>query len=123
MPLNQPVCFLATDHPERSRAFYEDTLGLEFIVDEPMALVFRTGGRPLRIQKVDRFDAAPQTVLGWEVENIEAALHELVRRGVECERYEFLQQNDLGVWVSPSGAKIAWFRDPCGNLLSLTQPA
>lgn len=121
MKFDRPIFFLATDHAVRSRTFYEEALGLEFVADEPAALVFRNGDRPLRIQKVDRFDPAAQTVLGWEVGDIGSAIDVLKNRGVEFARFEFLEQDDLGVWTSPSGARVAWFKDPCGNLLSLTQ--
>ena len=119
--LNQPILFLATTDPVRSRAFYEEVLGLTFVADEPWALVFDVGGTALRIQKVEELSEVRYTVLGWAVEDIRQAMIELVERDVAFEQYEFLPQDEHGVWETPSGVKIAWFTDPDGNTLSLTE--
>ena len=119
--LNQPIRFLATANPERARAFFEKTLGLTFVSDEPPALVFQVGQSMLRIQKVDRVQAPPYTSLGWDVPDIRKTVRELKSAGVEFQRYEGLKQDDDGIWHAPSGAYIAWFRDPDGHVLSLTQ--
>ncbi len=119
--LDNPVMFLATANAERSRAFYEGVLGLEFVADEPPALVFRVGDRMLRIQKVDRVIAAPYTALGWAVENIRQTVRGLRSVGVSFQRYQGMNQDDDGIWHAPSGALIAWFQDPDGHILSLTQ--
>ena len=119
--LDEPVMFLATADSDRSRAFYERVLGLAFVADEPYALVFRVGHSRLRIQKVDRVPRVSHTVLGWAVRNIRSAVAELTEAGAAFQRYQGLDQDDQGIWRSPSGALVAWFRDPDGNTLSLTQ--
>jgi len=118
---DQPILFLATADPTRARGFYEDVLGLTFAADEPWALVFDVAGTQLRIQKVDELPEVPYTVLGWRVEDIRQAMTELTERGVAFVQYEFLPQDEHGVWETPSGVKIAWFTDPDGNTLSLTE--
>jgi catechol 2,3-dioxygenase-like lactoylglutathione lyase family enzyme len=119
--LDRPVIFLATSDPERSRAFYEGTLGLRFVRDDGHALVFDLGNVPLRIQKVDEVDVVRRTVLGWSVPDIEAVVSRLEAEGVELERYPGLDQDANGVWLSPGGTRVAWFKDPDGNTLSLAQ--
>jgi catechol 2,3-dioxygenase-like lactoylglutathione lyase family enzyme len=115
------IAFVATADPAHAREFYENFLGLRFVADEPFALVFDAHGIMLRIAKVREVTVVPFTVLGWKVPNIEAAVTELNARGVRFQRYGGMPQDEFGVWVSPSGAKIAWFKDPDGNTLSLTQ--
>jgi catechol 2,3-dioxygenase-like lactoylglutathione lyase family enzyme len=118
-----PIAFVSTTDPERARAFYQDTLGLTFVADEGFALVFDLAGVMLRVTRVDELRPQPFTVLGWRVDDAEATVRELTGRGVAFERYAGLEQDELGVWRSPSGARIAWFRDPDGNVLSLGQYA
>jgi hypothetical protein len=77
----------------------------------------------LRITAVDPVVAAPYTILGWQVSNIDSMVDDLAGRGVTFLLYENMGQDDRGVWTAPGGAKVAWFRDPDGNTLSLTQPA
>jgi catechol 2,3-dioxygenase-like lactoylglutathione lyase family enzyme len=115
------MAFAATAAPERAIAFYRDTLGLPLTADEPFALVFDAHGTMLRVQKVETVKPAPYTVLGWRVADIGAAVKELAKRGVRFERYDGLKQDRSGVWKSPGGARVAWFTDPDGNVLSLTQ--
>jgi catechol 2,3-dioxygenase-like lactoylglutathione lyase family enzyme len=119
--LDKPVLFVATAKAERARDFYERVLGLAFVADEPYALVFRVGRSMLRIQKVERVPKVPYTVLGWSVRNIRSTVRRLSEAGVAFERYDGLAQDDDGVWHSPGGALVAWFQDPDGNTLSLTQ--
>jgi len=119
--LANPVLFLATANAERSRAFYERVLGLTFVADEPPALVFRVGETMFRIQKVERVHAAPYTALGWAVADIRETVRQLTDRGVTFQRYEGLNQDTEGIWPAPSGALVAWFLDPDGHVLSLTQ--
>jgi catechol 2,3-dioxygenase-like lactoylglutathione lyase family enzyme len=119
--LENPVLFLATANAERSRTFYERVLGLAFVADEPPALVFRVGDRMLRIQKVDRVHTAPYTALGWAVSDIRRTVHDLRAAGVAFQRYEGMNQDGDGIWQAPSGALVAWFQDPDGHVLSLTQ--
>jgi len=120
-PLNRPILFLATANPERSREFYERVLGLAFVADEPYALVFQVGETMLRIQKVEQVLAAPYTALGWAVADIRRTIRDLNAAGVAFQRYEGLNQDEGGIWQAPSGTLVAWFRDPDGYVLSLTQ--
>ena len=115
------VAFVATSKPDSAKSFYEQTLGLRLILDDAFAIVFDANGVMLRVQKVEENAPPPYTVLGWDVADIHATVAELSRKGVRCERYEWLGQDESGVWSAPSGAKIAWFKDPDGNTLSLTQ--
>lgn len=115
------MCFSATRNAEAAKEFYQQTLGLTLIEDSPFALAFDVNGIMLRIQKVQDHVPPKYTSLGWKVDDIEAQIQALSGRGVRFERYERLQQNAAGVWESPSGARVAWFLDPDGNTLSLTQ--
>ena len=115
------MAFVATTQSERARAFYCDVLGLSFEEDSPFALVVRTANATLRIQKVQSFQPLPFTSLGWSVADIKATVKELGEKGVKFERFEGMNQDDLGIWASPSGALVCWFKDPDGNVLSLTQ--
>jgi catechol 2,3-dioxygenase-like lactoylglutathione lyase family enzyme len=119
--LDKPILFLATANAERSRAFYERVLGLEFVADEPPALVFKVGHSMLRIQKVEHVHVAPYTALGWAVSDIRGNIRALREAGVAFSRFEGMNQDSDGIWQSPSGARVAWFQDPEGHVLSLTQ--
>ena len=118
---SDPVSFVATVDAAKARTFYESTLGLKLISDEPFALVFDLNGHLLRVAKLDVFEPADHTVLGWNVSDITATLESLATRGVVFEDYEGMPQDERGIWTSPAGAKVAWFKDPDGNCLSLTQ--
>lgn len=115
------IAFAATTNSERSRAFYERTLGLQLVSDEPFALVFNANGTTIRVQKVGAFQPQPFTALGWQVDDINAAVAALKQRDIHCERFPGMEQDSHGIWVSPGGARIAWFKDPDGNVLSLTE--
>ena len=118
---NQPIIvFIATQNPAASRRFYEDVLGLRFVADEPAALIFDAAGTMLRIQKVDKLAPHPFTSIGWKVSDIHAAVAALVKQGVTFEKYDFLSQDEHGIWTTPDGSGVAWFKDPDGNLVSLT---
>jgi catechol 2,3-dioxygenase-like lactoylglutathione lyase family enzyme len=117
------VGFVATAMPDRAQAFYEGALGLELLEDTPFALVFRAGSTTIRLQKVRSVVVTDYTALGWQVNDIAGVVRELTARGVEFRRYEGLDQDDAGIWRTPDGARVAWFRDPDGNTLSVTQPA
>jgi catechol 2,3-dioxygenase-like lactoylglutathione lyase family enzyme len=115
------MAFVATSDGRRARAFYEGTLGLRVTSDDEFALALDAGGTALRVQKVDGVEPRPFTALGWEVDDIAAVVAALARRGVKFQRYPGMDQDAHGVWRSPSGARVAWFQDPDGNVLSLTQ--
>lgn len=115
------VAFLATTDGTRAAQFYERTLGLRLRYDDDFAVVFEAGNVELRIQKLERFAPQPFTVLGWQVSDIDAVVASLVSSGVQTERYPWLQQDESGIWPAPSGARVVWFKDPDGNLLSVAQ--
>ena len=115
------ISFVATKNPASARKFYEKTLGLKLASDDPFALVFDAKGTMLRVQKVHELHPAKHTVLGWEVDDIRAEIEELTKRGVRFEHFPGLPQDELGIWAAPSGASVAWFKDPDGNTLSLTE--
>jgi len=118
----QIIAFLATSDAKRAKAFYRDVLKLKFQSEDDFALVFDVaGGVMLRIVRVAEPTIAPYTVLGWQVDDIAAEMRALHRRGVRFQKYKGMSQDKSGVWTSPGGAKIAWFKDPDGNTLSLTQ--
>ena len=117
------IAFAATADSARARAFYHALLGLDVLRKDDFALVLDAGGTELRIQKVAAFAPLPHTLLGWSVASIDHVLAALGEKGVAVERYPFLEQDGRGVWTSPSGARVAWLKDPDGNLLSLTEPA
>ena len=119
--LGSVIGFIPTRQPELAREFYEQRLGLRFVADDGFALVFRSGESMIRVVRVAEFTPAQFTILGWESSNIADDVQALVDRGVAFERYGFIQQDALGIWASPSGAKVAWFKDPDGNTLSLSQ--
>ena len=116
------IAFVATRDPARAGQFYGGTLGLRLAADElPFALVFDAHGTMLRVTAVKELTAAGYTVLGWQVANIVEAAKALRDAGVRFERYPGIDQDERGVWTSPGGAKVAWFKDPDGNTLSISQ--
>ena len=115
------MAFAATTDSAKARAFYEGILGLRFVSEDDFAVVYDVQGIELRLQKVGQLVPQPHTVLGWSVAGIEQVVRDIAERGGRFERYASLKQDDAGVWRSPSGAKVAWLKDPDGNLLSLTE--
>lgn len=116
------VTFVLTRDREACKAWYTGTLGLPLVVDDPFASVLDMNGTILRITQIDGYQAGPHPVLGWEVPDIAQAIRGLVDKGVTMTIYEGFGQDALGVWTSPDGkAKVAWFNDPDGNVLSLTE--
>ena len=117
------IAFVAASDLDRARAFYEGVLGLAIVSQDGFAVVVRAGGVTIRIAQPPEVIVAPYTVLGFDVADVAAEAAALVSRGVVFERYDWMgqAQDDNGVWTAPSGAKVAWFKDPDGNLLSLSQ--
>ncbi|HEY4864711.1 MAG TPA: VOC family protein [Candidatus Dormibacteraeota bacterium] len=116
----RPVAFLATADSAQARSFYEGLLELRLLADEEFALVFELGATTLRIAKVGELTPQPFTVFGWVTEDVDATVSELGARGITFQRFGELEQDELAIWTAPSGARVAWFKDPDGNLLSLS---
>lgn len=116
------VAFLATTRPEESRRFYTEVLGLRLLEEHEFALVFEVHGALLRVQKTAQVIVVPYTAFGIEVDDIEAAVDELARRGVSGLRFPQIEQDERGIWLAPGGTRVFWFSDPDGQRLSLSQP-
>ena len=118
------VAFVPSRSPKKSRSFYEHTLGLGFVSEDQFADVFDANGvmvRVVGVSSVEGFKPFPFTILGWSVADIAKTVKGLERKGVKFERYGGMDQDQLGIWTSPSGARIAWFKDPDGNVLSVAE--
>ena len=116
------IGFVSIVDVARAREFYRDTLGLRLVSEEPpFALVFDANGIMLRLGMAKELPPAHGTVLGWEVPDITATVQDLMHAGVQFERYEQLKPDALGIWTAPTGAKVAWFKDPDGNILSVSE--
>ena len=112
----------AVDDLDAARSFYGDTLGIE-VTDEPMGILTLNlaGNRPTMVYPKPDFTPATYTILNFEVDDIDAAVDELVARGVEFERYDGFEQDEKGIAraTSEDEPNIAWFKDPAGNILSV----
>ena len=114
------VAFVPTKDAEKAKAFYVDVLGLRFIKDDGFAMVLDANGIMVRVAKT-QFTPAQFTILGWQVKDIEETAAGLQEKGVRFERFGFFEQDALGIWTAPTGDKVAWFKDPDGNVLSVSQ--
>lgn len=119
----QPVCFVLTANRASAKPFYADVLGLRMMGEDDHAVTFDLGNRtPLRLTDLPGHKGAGHTVLGWHVGDIRSAVTALRAKGVEFKVYEGFGQDADAIWSSPGGgAAVAWFADPDGNVLSLTQ--
>jgi catechol 2,3-dioxygenase-like lactoylglutathione lyase family enzyme len=115
------VAFVPITDGAKARAFYEGVLGLKFIKDDGFALVLEANGIMVRAAKMKEFTPAQFTILGWQVTDIENMVRDLRKKGVKFEIFGFMKQDDLGIWTAPTGDKVAWFKDPDGNVLSVSQ--
>lgn len=116
------VGFIPTKDYEKARAFYEGKLDFQFVSLDQFALVMLVGGHMVRIVKLPNFTPLQATILGWEVDDVKTVATWLRDRGVETEKYPWIRDKELGIWTPPSGdARIAWFKDPDGNILSISQ--
>lgn len=115
------VAFVPIKDSEKARSFYEGVLGLRFVKDDGFALVFEANGIMVRAAQMKDFTPAQFTVLGWQVYEIENLVRDLQKKGVHFEIFGFFQQDELGIWTAPTGDKVAWFKDPDGNILSVSQ--
>jgi catechol 2,3-dioxygenase-like lactoylglutathione lyase family enzyme len=116
------TAFVATRDPARAKEFYGGKLGLRLVADQlPFALVYDANGIRLRVTAVKELHLAGYTVLGWEVPDIAVAVRAMDAAGVHFERFDGVPQNELGIWTAPGGDQVAWFKDPDGNILSVSQ--
>ena len=116
------VTFLGTRNRAAAKSFYCDVLGLNYVKEDPFALVLETDGKILRISELKDFEPRRFTALGWDVGDIEGAAQALKAKGVSFRVYAGFGQDENGIWTSPdNSARVAWFLDPDGNILSLTQ--
>jgi catechol 2,3-dioxygenase-like lactoylglutathione lyase family enzyme len=120
---NTPIiAFIPTLDFDKARAFYVDVLGLRFVDNDGFAMVLDANGTMIRVAKVQPdFKPAMFTILGWKVTEIEKVVAEMAAKGVVFERFSFFEQDALGIWTAPGGNKVAWFKDPDGNTLSVSQ--
>ncbi len=118
-----PVAFIGVTDATKTKHFYAEKLGLKLVSEQlPFALVFDSHGVMLRATLVETVNAAPYTVLGWDVSDLDATVRAMRRAGVEFEIFPGLNDdNELSIWIAPGGSRIAWFRDPDGNMLSVSQ--
>ena len=122
MLANQKLkAFVPTVDTKKARHFYKDVLGLTLLSQDNYALEFDANGTLLRVTAVRELQPHPFTVLGWKVVDISSVIINLNDKGIVFERYDFLQQDALGIWEAPGGTKVAWFKDPDGNILSLDE--
>ena len=115
------VAVVPISEPDIARGFYEGILGLRFVKDDGFALVFDANGTMLRLSKMKQVTPAQFSVLGWQVSGIENVVRDLGKRGVHFEIFGFFKQDELGIWTAPNGDKVAWFKDPDGNTLSVSE--
>jgi catechol 2,3-dioxygenase-like lactoylglutathione lyase family enzyme len=120
-PLGRMIGFVPTKDYDKAREFYVGKLGFEFVSLDQFALVVKQGSQKIRISKIPNFIPLQGTILGWEVDNIQSAAIWLRDRGVAPEKFPFAQDQQLGIWTAPSGDKVAWFKDPDGNILGISQ--
>lgn len=116
------VGFIPTTDADRARRFYVETLKLTYVADEPYGVVVRAGPNMIRIVKLKEHEPSAFTILGWETADLTQTVREMTAAGVKIERYDYLEHDELGIWHAPDrGAKVAWFKDPDGNTLSVSQ--
>jgi len=113
--------FVPTVKPNEAKSFYKDILGLKLLSEDNFAFEFDANGTLLRVTIVQDLKPHPFTVLGWNIDDIVSVIKQLNDKNIFCERYDFFEQDNLGIWTSPNGSKVAWFKDPDGNVLSLTE--
>jgi catechol 2,3-dioxygenase-like lactoylglutathione lyase family enzyme len=115
------VAFVPTRDQKQARAFYEGVLGLTFISEDSFALVLDANGTKIRVANAPEFKPAQFTILGWMVSDIETTVTELQTKGIAFEKFGLNGQDERGIWSAPGGDKVAWFKDPDGNILSVSQ--
>ena len=114
------VGFVPTKDFARAKTFYGDTLGLRVVSEDQFAVVFESAATMIRVVKVGDFTPVKFTILGWQVDDIDETAAALQKRGVVFERFPGMEQDEQGIWRAPGGARVAWFKDPDGNVLSIS---
>jgi catechol 2,3-dioxygenase-like lactoylglutathione lyase family enzyme len=114
------VGFLTTTDYDKARDFYEGKLGFEFVSVNNFALAMRSGENMIRLTKAETFTPSHGAVLGWEVDDVHATVLWLKSRDIATEKYGFVPDQELGIWTAPTGDQVAWFKDPDGNVLSIS---
>jgi catechol 2,3-dioxygenase-like lactoylglutathione lyase family enzyme len=112
--------FVSTTQPVKARQFYIEKLGLKMLSEDHYGFECESNGAHLRISIVERLTPQPFTVLGWDTVEIISTIKWLGEKGIKFERYSFIEQDELGIWTAPGGTRVAWFKDPDGNLLSVS---
>lgn len=116
-----PVAFINVSDRERGLAFYRDTLGMTHRSGDPFGDFLEVGGLLVRLTALPDYKSTGHPTFGWNVDDIAAAVGDLRGRGIAFTIYPGMGQDDLGIWTAPDGkAKVAWFADPDGNVLSLS---
>jgi predicted enzyme related to lactoylglutathione lyase len=116
------VGFVPITDPARAKSFYAEKLGLKFVSEDSFAIVFDANGNMIRLTRMKEVKPKSFTILGWQVSDIATTVQRLQAAGVEFERYgDFMVQDELGIWTAPDGTRVAWFKDPDGNTLSVSQ--
>ena len=115
------IAFASATDLARAREFYEHALGLRCVERSELACVFDAHGTMLRVTAVAEVSTPGYTVIGWRVADVAATVRELAAAGVQMTRYDGLPQDPEGIWTTPGGDRVAWFADPDGNTLSLTE--
>ena len=112
----------AVNDAQKAKEFYGQTLGLEMSESYGLLRLHIAGGTTILMYPKENHIPATFTILNFPVANIEQAVDELARRGVRFESYNEgeLVTDEKGI-VRGGGPKIAWFRDPAGNLLSVLE--
>lgn len=117
----KPAIIICTRDRARATAFYRDILGLRVAYEDSFAAVFNIGGGTLRVSIMADFTPHEHTILGFNVPDVAATVKALREKGVTFNSYQHVRQDELGIWTAPGGTmRVAWFRDPDGNVLSVT---
>lgn len=117
----EPILFISSTKPQEAKAFYKNKSGLMFLTEDETSLLFRTNGILLRILIVKEFTPMPVTDLGWRVNDISDSIKLLKSKDIYCEKYDSIKKNTEGILATPRGTKMAWFKDPDGNILSISE--
>jgi catechol 2,3-dioxygenase-like lactoylglutathione lyase family enzyme len=116
------VGFVPITDATRAKSFYAEKLGLKFVSEDAFAIAYDANGNVIRLTRMKEVKPQPFTILGWQVSDIATTVQRLQAAGVEFERYgDFMVQDELGIWTAPDGTRVAWFKDPDGNTLSVSQ--